>query len=493
MNKKVIALTILLVISFSFQGLALEVPGYEGGIKNETLYKEVVFVTGEPIILEGTLDISVRERSNQVTERYTYKLENAEKKAKMSRTVTVTKDLKVNGDQTTASASIGSFRETLDIAGVKYEANDKSYQWSKADVYQNKPGVTYFAGNWDGRKTYTINRTQGKVMVETRGNAVGYEHYWGTTETQSISYYVDFERKVRVGQEDETIRWKGTASVDAVHNRTRDYSYEANQPTQISFRGGYLLTEQQENVLKVNYDLPRLDEEGRVRSQRNMGTTSFSIDTNPINQRLSIPNMRDIAGHWAERDILLLTSMEALTANSAYFGPSLPMNRGDFARAIATVMGLKKEDPAARTRPTKVVEEPQIFTDVTKEDPNKQYIASVYEKGIMHGVGKDRFSPNQALTRAQAVTVMINTLGFENLAPIQQYSTGFRDDGQIPLWAKDAVYMAKELGLVHGTDLGYFQPNKVLTKAEAAAMMTNFIRYLQQDLRYDYRERILNF
>ena len=493
MDKKILALTLLLVLSFSFQGLALEVPGYEGGIKNETLYKEAVFVTGEPIILEGTLDISVRERSNQVTERYTYKLENAEKKAKMTRTVTVTKDLQVRGDQTTSTASISSFRETLDVAGVKYEANDKSYQWSKADVHQDKPGVTYFAGNWDGRKTYTINKSQGKVMVETRGNAVGYEHYWGTTETQSISYYIDYERKTRVGQEDEIIRWQGTAAVDAVHNRTRDFSYESNQPTQISFRGGYLLTEQQENVLKIHYDLPRLNEEGQVRSQRNVGNTSFSIDTNPVNQRLSIPNMRDVAGHWAERDILLLTSMDALTSNSSYFGPALPMNRGDFARAIATVMGLKKEEPAAKTRTTKAVEEPQIFTDVTKEDPNKKYIASVYEKGIMQGVGKDRFSPNQALTRAQAVTVMITTLGFENLAPIQQYSTGFRDDGQIPLWAKDAVYMAKELGLVQGTDEGYFQPNKILTKAEAAAMMTNFIQYLQQDLRYDYREQILNF
>ena len=493
MNKKVIALTILLVLSFCLQGLALEVPGYEGGIKNETLYKEVVFVTGEPIILEGTLDISVRERSNQVTERYTYKLENIEQKAKMSRTVTVTKDLKVNGDQTTASASISSFKETLEVAGVKYEANEKSYQWSKADVYQNKPGVTYFAGNWDGRKTYTINRNQGKVMVETRGNAVGYEHYWGTTETQSISYYVDSERKIRVGDKDETIRWQGTAAVDAVHNRTRDFSYESNQPTQISFRGGYLLTEQQENVLKVTYDLPRLDADGNVRSQRNVGNRSFSIDTNPVNQRLSIPNMRDVSGHWAEKDILLLTSMDALTTKSSYFGPSLPMNRGDFARAIATVMGLRQEEAAQKTRTTKAAEEPQIFTDVTKEDPNKKYIASVYEKGIMQGVGKDRFSPNQALTRAQAVTVLITTLGFENLAPIQQYSTGFRDDGQIPLWAKDAVYMAKELDLVQGTDEGYFQPNKVLTKAEAAAMMTNFIRYLQENLRYDYRERILNF
>ena len=481
------------MLSFSLQGVALAPPGYEGGIKNEATYKEVIFMTGEPIILEGTLDISIKERSNQVTERYTYKLENIGSKAKLTRTVNITKDLKVNGDQVTETAAITSFKETVDVNGVKYEANDKSSQWSKADVYQKKPGVTYFAGNWDGRKTYTINKSQGKVMVETRGGVVGYDQYWGTTETQNISHYIEYERTERVNGEDQVTRWQGTATVDGAHNRTRDYSYESNIPTQISFRGGILLMEQQENVLKINYDLPRLNSEGKVLSQRNVGSQSFSIDTNPVNQRLGVPSMRDIAGHWAERDILLLTSMDALTSNSSYFGPSLPMNRGDFARAIATVMGLKKEEPTTKARAGKPVEEPQIFTDVTKEDPNKQYINSVYEKGIMQGVGRNRFSPNQALTRAQAVTVMITTLGFENLAPIQQYSTGFRDDGQIPIWAKDAVYMAKELGLVQGTDEGYFQPNKVLTKAEAAAMMTNFIQYLQQDLRYDYRERILNF
>ncbi|AOT70158.1 S-layer homology domain-containing protein [Geosporobacter ferrireducens] len=493
MNKKALGLAVLLVLSFSLQGVAAAPPGYEGGIKNESTYKEVIFLTGEPIVLEGTLDISIRERNNQVTERYTYKLENAEKNAKMSRTVSINKDLQKNGDQLTEKASIISFKETIDVNGSRYEATDKSYQWSKSDIYQNKPGVTYFAGNWDGRKTYTINKNQGKVTVETRSSVVGYDHYWGTTETQSIEYYIDSERTISVEGEAETVRWQGTAVVDASHNRTRDFNYEANQPTQISFRGGYLLTEQQENVLKVTYDLPRLDEEGKLRSRRNAGSTSFSIDTNPVNQRLNVPNMRDVAGHWAEKDILLLTSMDAFTANSSYFGPSLPMNRGEFARAIAVVMGLKVEEPKTTARNSKVTETPSIFTDVTKEDPNRKYITAVYEKGIMQGSGKDRFAPNQALTRAQAVTVLVTTLGFENLAPIQQYSTGFRDDGQIPIWAKDAVYMAKELGLVQGSDEGYFQPNKVLTKAEAVAMMTNFIRYLQQDLRYDYRERILNF
>lgn len=489
MNKKVLILTMLLVLSFSLQGAAIAPPGYEGGIQNEAIYKEVTFVTGEPILLEGTLTTTVRERNNQVTERYTYKLENTAKQAKMSRTVTINRDLQINGDQVTENAAITSFKETIDVNGAKYEATDKTYQWSKSDVYQNKPGVTYFAGNWDGRKTYTINKTQGKVMVEARGNVVGYDHFWGTTETQTIEYYIESERNGAA----EPIRWQGTAMVDASHNRTRSFYYETNQPTQISFRGGYLLSEQQENVLKINYDLPRLNADGTLRSQRNVNNMSYSIDTNPVNQRLNVPNMRDIAGHWAEPDILLLTSMEALTSNSSYFGPGLPMNRGDFARAMAVIMGLQIEAPKATTRTSRAAEPPSIFTDVSKEDVNKKYITAAYEKGIMQGTGKDRFSPNQALTRAQAVTVMIQTLGFENLAPIQQYSTGFRDDRQIPLWAKDAVYMAQELGLVQGTSEGYFQPNKVLTKAEAAAMLTNFIQYLQEDLRYDYRERILNF
>ncbi|KAB3531866.1 S-layer homology domain-containing protein [Alkaliphilus serpentinus] len=487
MKKKLILILMVVMLSLTTQSFALIIPGYEGGISNEMLYQEVIFVTGEAILLEGTLDVRKTERDNSGTERYTYRLENLEKGAELSRTVNLSKTIEVIGDQKTEVYTVTSFRETIEVNGVNYEVDQRNMQWSKSNVFQTKPGVTYFAGNWNGRKHYTVNDGEGKLMVETMGTLVGYDQHWGRTENQTLEHYLQYE-----GTGEDAITWEATAKVEAVHNRTMDYSYEANNPTQISFRGGFVITQQEENVLKVSYDLPRLEEDGSVKSQRNIDTVSFSLDTNPTNQRLIIPAMRDVSGHWAEENILLLASLGAVYPDSTNFGPSLEMTRGDFARAVAVAMGLPVEEPPTQQRSVTTVEETPLFLDVNSDDENAKYIKAVTEKGIMNGKGHGRFYPNDSLTKAEATVVLIRLLGFEDLAPIQQYSTGFSDDSQLPNWGKDCVYVAKELGLVQGSG-NYFYPNKALTKAEAVTMLTNLINYLQYELRFDYRENLLNY
>lgn len=486
-------LTLLLILSFTLQTHALEIPGYEGGIQNQTTYKEVIFITGEPIVVEGL--VTIRDRGDRLT--YTYRnLTDSKNKLSLTRNVTLTKETLSNGeDQRQEALILDRYRETINVNGVRYETTEAQFPWSLAQVFHEKPGVTYFAGNWDGRKTYTINKNQGTVTVETQGTAVGYDHNWGATNTQSLLHFIQYDRTIDNGDDEENICWEGTVEVDVVHNRTKDYHYEANTPTQISFRGGYLLTEVEENIVKYNYNLPRLDEDGYVLRGRNSGTESFSLDTNPINKRLAIPAMRDISGHWAEQDILLLASMEALSPSNSNFGPSLPMSRGEFARALGVILGIEKEaQQQTSRRRSLVVEEPKtLFVDVPVENPNQLYIEAIVAKGIMKGVGQDHFMPNQSITKAEATVAIIKAIGFEDLAPIQQYATGYSDDPSIPLWARDAVYLSRELGIVGGNATGYFQPNRILTKAETAEILTNLINYLQRDIRYDYRERILNY
>ncbi|SET22251.1 S-layer homology domain-containing protein [Natronincola peptidivorans] len=486
-------LTLLLILTFSLQAYALEIPGYEGGIQNETTYREVIFLTGEPIIVEGT--VSVSDRGDRVT--YNYRnLVNTEKNVSITRNVTLDKETISNGsDQKQQALVLNRYRETITVNGVRYETSDAQYPWSKAQIFHEKPGVTYFAGNWDGRKTYTINRNQGTVRVDTQGTVVGYDHHWGATNTQTVTHFIRYERAFNNNDnEEETLSWEGTAEVSVVHNRTKDYHYEANTPTQISFRGGYLLTEKEENIVKYSYNLPRLGEDGDLLRGRNSGSRSFSLDTNPINKRLTIPAMRDISGHWAEKDILFLASLEALAPHNSNFGPSLPMSRGEFARALAVIMGLEKEEEQPARRRTVQLQEPTtLFVDVPTENPNQKYIEAVFEKGIMKGVGEDHFMPNQSITKAEATVAIIKALGFEDLAPIQQYAMGYRDDYAIPLWARDAIYVAREMGLVDSNPNGYFQPSRDLTKAETVDMLTRLVHYLQWDIRYDYRERILNY
>ncbi|SDJ84291.1 S-layer homology domain-containing protein [Natronincola ferrireducens] len=494
MKKKTtqILLTLLLILSFTLQSYGLEIPGYEGGIQNEMLYREVIFLTGEPIVLEGT--VTVRDRGDRIT--YTYRnLRNLEKNATLTRNITLDRETISNGrDQKREIFALNRYRETININGVRYEATEAHHAWSKSNVFHEKPGVTYFAGNWDGKKVYTINRNQGTVEVETQGTVVGYDHHWGATQTQTIQHYIEYNRSSN--GEEEAISWEGTAEVNVVNNRTKDYHYEANIPSHISFRGGYLLTEKEENIVKYSYNLPRLSEDGEVLRGRTTDTKSFTLNTTPLNERLNIPTMRDAVGHWAEKDILFLGSLEALNPNNTTFGPSLPMSRSEFAKALAVVMGIEKvaEQPTRNSRTSRnQVEVPLTFKDVAKTHPNYGYIEALYQKGIMGGRGDNQFQPNQPITRAEATLTIIKALGFEGLAPLQQYYTGYQDDPSIPSWARDAAYLMRELGIDEGIGSSFFQANRSLTKGEVAHMLTNLVNYLQQDLRYDYRERILNY
>ncbi|SDY99682.1 S-layer homology domain-containing protein [Tindallia californiensis] len=468
---------------------SFQTPGFEGGVQDPRIYREMIFITGQPVLLEGELTIS--DRGGRVT--YNYRnLSSADGEITMTRNVTMEKTLRENGgDQKTETYELTRFRETINANDNTYQSDERDNQWSKSSVYHAKPAATYFAGNWDGRKYYHINGDEGRVIVETRGNRVGYDQQWSSIDTQTLIHYIDYEH---TNGEEEPLRWQGTAQVQAAHNRTVSPHYQDNAPTQISFRGAYRLTEQEENVLKVSYDLPRFSADGIPNRQRNLGTDSFTLDSNPTNEMLSIPQMRDTNGHGAEEPIRFLASLNAFPAQVETFGPDLPISRAEFARALTVATGHaeQKHEPERRPSFQRATREETLFADVGEEHPYRPYIESAYHNNLMAGVDQNRFDPDGTITRAEAVTILIKALGFQHLAPIQQYGTGYLDDAQIPLWARDAAYLAGELGLITDQS-GYFQPQRQLTKADTAILLNDFIDYLRQDLRYDYRERILNF
>lgn len=486
MKKITSCLIALLILIQPLASFAVEIPGYEGGINNENNYKEVVFITGEPIELEGTLKITIKEKDTTRTEQYTYKLENKKLDASLSRTVKLITTFEKNGTQTTAKKELDSYKETFQIGKKKYEVKTEDYQWNQGQIVQDTGLLQFYAGDWSARKTYRVNKGNEEVTVQTIGNLVGYDSPWSATETQTLQYILSYRNKVT----DEGA-WEGTAVVETSYNKTKDYAYVENVPNQISFKGGYILTEKHENVLKYNYDLPVISEEG-IKQWRNIGSGSTQIDTNPIITRLNIPALRDIRGLASEKDILLIASMDGLPLNATNLGPSSPMSRGDFAKALVNTMNIElpAEEKTSKVSSRKKVEKLPTYTDVPETHRNFKYIEAISERNIMQGVGDGKFNPDKALTRAEAITILIRLLGVQNQAPIMNYTTGFQDDSSLPKWAKDHIYMAKQLYLIEPSP--YFYPDKAITKEETAVLLVNFINYLQTRLAYDFRENILN-
>src|SRR5699024_7880624 len=143
------------------------------------------------------------------------------------------------------------FRETITIDGKRYEAVDGSYQWSQGAISHNTPLLSYYTGHYSARKTYTVGRGRGRgnvteeITVDTIGELVGYDGPWSATETQTIDHIINWEDKT--GEREDS---QGTARVETSYNKTKDFLYNDTVPNQISFSGGYIVTEKEENVLK---------------------------------------------------------------------------------------------------------------------------------------------------------------------------------------------------------------------------------------------------
>ena len=499
MKKALItALTIILLTTTISYG---QITGFDGGVKDDYVYKEVIFITGKPVIVEGEVKTQEREKGDIVTTTYTYELSNTDEDMKVKRRVSYETNLykKEEKNQTVAVTSIDRYSERITVGNDRYNLED--YQFSRSIIYDNRPAVDFYSGNLTSKKTYSINRAQGTVTIETNGDTiVGYDHYWGDSETYILTQDIHRQQKDAYTDEDgdtHDIDWDGMVTLKLSSTTKKDLSYIKNEPTNISFRGGLLQTEKQENILQYEYDLPRFDDDGLPkRKKRNRDEENLRMDTVPTHKRLVIPNLKDISGHWAEESIFTLYSLEIFDDPSPYFGPKLPMTRSEFAKSVVRAIALleeeEEEERARRRRIKDDEEEEAVFDDITKEDDNFKYIKFVKEKGIMNGVNNSFFAPDGELTRAQAITILIRTLGLEDLAPNPPYKTHFKDDEQIPFWAKDAIYAANEIGMVKGDSYGRVRPNDNMSKAEASEFIYRFIKHIKDEITIDYRERIIN-
>ena len=502
------AIVVLCLVVLPAQAVELHL---EEGIYNEREYQEVIFITGEPVLLTGTVQKGGgrggrggRDNTGSLSTSLTYKLQNQDGSITLTRTASYssTAESKMDNRQTIYVTNLDRLTETITVGSQRYTLTD--YLFSKSALVDSQPVVDYFSGTWTGRKIYNVNGNQAQITVETWGDTVGYDHAWGSTETQRIDGTIRFQGEVTIEDRTYPQNWSGTFQVNISFNRTRDLTYHANEPTPISFAGGYIETIQEEGILRYEANLPEFGRDGLVRDTwgRRHVTGSTRLATMPTQRWLPVPSYLDLENHWARGPILELASLESFSTKGDYFGPRLDMSRGEFAYALVKLTDLQGSQAAQEQTQTfnpfdrfrnQETQEVSPFSDVATSHPSYQQIKAISEANIMTGVTPGRFSPDGTLTRAEAITAMIKALGFERLAPLQNPITPYNDDRNIPYWARDAIYVAAEMGIVSGDSFGNVLPNQAMSRAEAAVFLQRFVHYLQHDLKTEYRERLINF
>lgn len=478
-NRIIILLIIAILLPTTSFATPLE---FAGGVQNEHIYEEVVFITGKPIKFIGTYDVS--EKTKGDTESITYKFKLTSEKAslngKLDRTVTYKTDLLPHKGigQTIGTTEVDKYKETIKIGTDIYVLED--YQFSKSDIIDGRAASDFYAGNIKARKYYKYNKDKGNVVIDITGGNIGYENFWGSTETQMIDHMITVDIKSK--DKDESF-WQGSYSHQVSDSLTKSLRYSENDSSLSSFQGGHIRMTNRNIVSKYNYKL-----------KDSSGTISLNQDMVPNLERLIVPKFRDVNGHWAEENIKKLYSLDVFDDNSSVFSPDTPMNRMEFTKAVIRASDIRttmEENKPSRRTKKNTIPEPSYFRDMNVVSPGYEYVKAGVDKNIILGLTADVFGPKESLSRAQAITILVRALGFENRAPNPGYITSFTDDRSIPNWAKDSIYMAREMNLVTGDKTNKVHPNKELTRAEASTLIMQFLKFLEKDLQKDYRENII--
>lgn len=113
----------------------------------------------------------------------------------------------------------------------------------------------------------------------------------------------------------------------------------------------------------------------------------------------------------------------------------------------------------------------RVFMDVN-EGWSKASILSVNEKGWMIGTRDFYFEPNRALTRAEAASLIVRVLELQNN---YSYIPYFND---IPYnhWAKKDIEIAVQYKLMEGLGNQRFSPDESLTREEMATLLTRLLK-----------------
>ncbi len=494
-------ISIIVVFSIIIGNVFCDMPSFEGGLvgdptmeKDEYFYQEMLFISGEPILMQGVIKIPNVKEKNTYNITYEYTLQNKEKNAVLERKATykVSKEIKKDYRQTIYDYELEKLEEKIEVNGVKYELS--SFLFNQSKIEDNTAAVDYYSGNIYLKRTYFIGDqfdNEGKITIETTANAdegafIGYNHLWGNANTYIANVKISGEKKGTDG----IIEWDGFVDLRTSKQVFSEFKYQKTSPQSISFVGSYVRSDKIENVFQYSYDLPEL-QNFKPTGIRNVGENTIRNDSIVDGSSMVIPKYKDIGGHWAEDKIFLLGSLEIADNDSEYFGPNLPLTRIDYARlisnAISTVSDRTVEEFIKDLRPG----HEDMFYDIQKDHKYYNYVKYVYNTGLMHGYS-DYFWPDDTITRAEAITVLIRALGLENRAPALPFETRYDDDVSIPSYAKRAIYMADEIGLIKGYPDNTIRPKAFITRAEGVYMIYNFIMHMKDNIRIDFRERIIN-
>jgi hypothetical protein len=143
--------------------------------------------------------------------------------------------------------------------------------------------------------------------------------------------------------------------------------------------------------------------------------------------------------------------------------PNKEVTRAEFVTMV--VNAFKLEDYGAKIN----------FKDVKATDWHYKSVSSAVKAGIIKGYEDNTFKPHKNITRQEMSyimgTVMEKIKNKHRPTNTEQLLAQFKDKDKISNFAKEAIGMSKQYGIMDGYKDGLFLPLKNSTRAEASAVI----------------------
>lgn len=197
-------------------------------------------------------------------------------------------------------------------------------------------------------------------------------------------------------------------------------------------------------------------------------THQFSGATGERRIRLEVEDLegnrtstvKSIYLHWASSYLKELARRGIITGINGNFREDEAVTRAELTKMIVIAAKIQGAFNYAG-----------YFNDVSISDWHWRYIEAAKEKGIVSGATNNTFQPSRSINRAEALKIIL--LAFKT--PLQSSCNKNFSDIKSGDWFFSYVCTAANMGIVKGYDDGKFHPERPITRAEAAKIISLMI------------------
>lgn len=162
----------------------------------------------------------------------------------------------------------------------------------------------------------------------------------------------------------------------------------------------------------------------------------------------------DIKGHWAQKNIENLAEKSVVNGyTDGSFRPDRMMTRAEFAAILVQALGLTSKGN-------------KEFAD-TKDHWARKTISTAYAYGIIHGYDSVTFGPDDFITREEMAQMVVQAFKLDDALT----SKTFVDQDKIAVWARKAMMIAVDHGIMKGYTNNMLKPQSHASRAEAITVI----------------------